>query len=161
MQISNYSGYEFFEDGKVFSYKVNKYLKPRLGRDGYLNLSCVDDNGNKVTHNLNNWICRAFLGEPLDNSYDAMHIDENKLNCHINNLIWAKHKENINYGHRTQRNAQSHYKKIAQYTIDNTLICIYNSVKEASINTHTSYTGIIKCAKNKIKTSNNFIWKYI
>ena len=161
MQIINFSGYEFYEDGSIYSYKSNSFLKPRLGKDGYLNVSCIDDDGNKKTHSLNNWICRAFHGDPPFEHADAMHIDENRFNCSADNLRWASHKENINYGKRSMLNAQAHYKRIGQYDLNNNLIQIFDSIKEASEYTSVSYTGIIKCAKGKIHTSGNYIWHYI
>ena len=58
-------------------------------------------------------------------------------------------------------NAQAHYKQIGQYDLNNNLIQIFDSIKEASEYTGVSYTGIIKCAKGKIHTSGNYIWHYI
>lgn len=161
MQIINFSGYEFFEDGSVYSYKSNKFLSTRVGADGYVQLDCIDDSGKRVRHTLNNWICRAFHGEPPFENAEAMHLDENPLNNHKDNLKWGTHQENINYGSRTQKNAVSHHKKIAQYSLNNELLNIFDSIKEASQKTNTSYTGIIKAAKGHIKTSNNYIWHYI
>ena len=159
-QIKNYSGYEFFEDGRVYSYKVKRFLKPSLNKDGYLQLDCIDDNGNRKRHTLNNWICRAFHGDPPFEGAESLHLDENPLNCHSNNLIWGNHKENINYGSRTTKNAISHYKQVQQYDLKNTLLNTYTSIKEASKATKISYTGIIKAAQGKIQTSGNYIWRY-
>ena len=161
MKIQNYSGYEFYEDGKVFSYKVNRFLKPILGKDGYFHLDLIDNNGNRKTHSLNNWICRAFYGNPPFEGAEAMHLDENPLNCHYKNLKWGTHQENINYGSRTIKNAISHQKSIAQYDCNNNFLNIFSSIKEASEKTNTSYEGIIKCAKGRIKTSGGYIWHYL
>ena len=161
MQINNFSYYEFYEDGRVYSYKAHKFLSPSLDRDGYLNLDCIDDNGKRVRHKLNNWICRAFYGEPPFENAESMHLDENPLNCHYSNLRLATHKENINYGSRTLKNAISHYKAVCQYDLNNNLINIFSSVKEAHEKTRVSYTGIIKAANNKIKTSGGYIWHYM
>lgn len=161
MQINGFLGYEFFENGKIYSYKTNSFLKPRMDHDGYLNVSCIDDTGKKVTHNLHNWICRAFHGEPPFEAAEAMHIDENRLNCSASNLRWASHKENINYGKRTQLNAQAHYRRVGQYDSNDNLVEIFCSIKEASSRTHISYTGIIKCAQGKLHTSGGYVWHYI
>lgn len=161
MKIQNYSGYEFYEDGKVFSYKVNRFLKPTLSKDGYFYLDLIDDDGNRKRHSLNNWIRRAFHGNPPFEGAEAMHLDENPLNCHYKNLKWGTHQENINYGSRTIKNAISHQKSIAQYDCNNNFLNIFSSIKEASEKTNTSYEGIIKCAKGRIKTSGGYIWRYL
>ena len=90
-----------------------------------------------------------------------MHLDENPLNCHYKNLKWGTHQENINYGSRTEKNAISHYKSIGQYDYNNNLLNTFASIKEASEKTNTSYSGIIACAKGRIKTSGGYIWHYI
>ena len=132
-----------------------------MGKDGYFHLDLIDNNGNRKTHSLNNWICRAFYGNPPFEGAEAMHLDENPLNCHYKNLKWGTHQENINYGSRTIKNAISHQKSIAQYDCNNNFLNIFSSIKEASEKTNTSYEGIIKCAKGRIKTSGGYIWHYL
>lgn len=161
MKLDNFSNYEFYENGDIFSYHSKKFLRKRIGKDNYYSLSLYNDKGEKITHSLNNWICRAFHGQPPFEGAEAMHIDENPLNCSSNNLKWGSHQENINYGERTFKNAISHYKKIGQYNQNEELIAIYSSIKEASEKTGVSYTGIIKCAKGNIKTSGDYKWHYI
>lgn len=51
--------------------------------------------------------------------------------------------------------------KIKQYTLNNILIKTWDSITEASIQTNSSKASIIRCCKNKQKTANNFIWKYL
>lgn len=132
-----------------------------MSKDGYLHLDLIDDDGNRKRHSLNNWICRAFYGNPPFEGAEAMHLDENPLNCHYKNLKWGTHQENINYGSRTIKNAINHQKSIAQYDCNNNFLNIFSSIKEASEKTNTSYEGIIKCAKGRIKTSGGYIWRYL
>ena len=160
MQIKEFSSYEFFENGSVYSYKTSRFLKPTYDLYGYLKISCIRDDGKRVTNGLHNWICRAFHGDPPGEKYEACHIDENKCNCCADNLIWETHINNINYGSRTIRSALSHRKPIQQFTLSGILIDSYKSVKEASEKTHISYDGIIKAVNGKTKTSGGFIWRY-
>ena len=51
--------------------------------------------------------------------------------------------------------------KIRQFDLENNLINVWNSISEASIKTNSSKSSIIRCCKNKQKTCNNFIWKYL
>lgn len=161
MQIEGYSDYEFYEDGTIYSYKSDRWIVPALDSHGYLKTTLIDDNGNRKTHSLNNWICRAFHGDPPFVGAEAMHLNENRFDCSAENLKWGSHIENINYGSRTEKNAQAHNKQICQYDKEGNLIATFSSIKEASIITNTSYTGIIKCAKGVIKSSGGYIWHYI
>ena len=51
--------------------------------------------------------------------------------------------------------------KVQQYTLDSILVNTWGSITEASIQTNSSKASIIRCCKNKQKTANNFIWKYL
>lgn len=52
-------------------------------------------------------------------------------------------------------------KKVAQYDKQGNLIRIWNSLKEASIETNTSYKSMSQCCCGRTKSSNNFIWEYV
>lgn len=51
--------------------------------------------------------------------------------------------------------------KIGQYDLDRNLIKIFNSAKEASKITGTSYSGICKACNGTIKTSGGYIWSWL
>lgn len=50
--------------------------------------------------------------------------------------------------------------EIVQLTIDNVMVNIYPSSKEASKNTGADRSHIIKCCKNKAKTAGGYRWMY-
>lgn len=49
--------------------------------------------------------------------------------------------------------------KVAQYDLQNNLISVYNSISQASKETHINRKSINDCVNNKIKTAGNYIWK--
>ena len=51
-------------------------------------------------------------------------------------------------------------KRVEQYDLKNNLICIYCSVKEASIKTKINATSISSTCRGKQKTAGGYIWKY-
>ena len=51
--------------------------------------------------------------------------------------------------------------QVNQYNLEGLLIKTWISISEASKQTKTSKSAIIRCCKNKQKTANNFIWKYL
>lgn len=51
--------------------------------------------------------------------------------------------------------------QIQQFSLDGELIKIWSSISIAAKETKSSKSSIIRCCKNKQKTCNNFIWKYL
>ena len=56
---------------------------------------------------------------------------------------------------------QNNTLKIQQFSLNGELIKIWSSISAAAKETNSSKSSIIRCCKNKQKTCNNFIWKYL
>ena len=100
--ITGYEGrYAITSCGKVWSYKSEKFLKPRPQKNGYFCVSLGKDGAfkNYLIHRL---VAMTYL--PID--YDLLevnHKDEDKSNNALPNLEWCTHKANCNYGTRNER----------------------------------------------------------
>ena len=46
-KIKGYEGYEITEDGRVWSNKTNRYLKPSKDKDGYYKITLSKNGGEK------------------------------------------------------------------------------------------------------------------
>ena len=92
------------------------------------------------------------------------HKDENPSNNHASNLEWVTHKENINYGTRTERARETttklQGKAVQQFSKDGKLVAEYESLSAAGNATGTHVPNITKCAKGVYKTAGGYIWKY-
>lgn len=104
----DFTKYEIYEDGRVWSYKRNKFLKPHLDKDGYYQIRLTDNEGKMKTYYLHRVVYEAVNSEPIQEGMQINHIDENKANNHISNLNLMSPKENCNWGTRNERigNAQ-------------------------------------------------------
>ncbi|MBO7732707.1 MAG: NUMOD4 motif-containing HNH endonuclease [Methanobrevibacter sp.] len=98
--ISGYEEYEISTLGRVKSHKKHRgtyerYLKPRVVKDGYLMVALYRNNKctNKQVHRL---VAEAFLEKPL-NTTEINHIDGNKTNNCVNNLEWITHLDNVKH----------------------------------------------------------------
>ena len=78
--------YLVFSDGRVYSFKSHRYLKPSFNAYGYLKLKL---NGKNIP--LHRIVIETFKGKS-DLTVD--HIDMNKLNNDISNLEYVTRSEN-------------------------------------------------------------------
>ena len=107
IDIKNYEGmYAVTQEGEIWSYKRNKFLKSTVNASGYPTVKLCKDSKEKTyyTHRL---VAEALIPNPK--KYPQVnHKDENKLNHHPSNLEWCDSKYNNNYGTRTERMAEAH-----------------------------------------------------
>lgn len=132
VEISDYPGYEIFEDGRVFSKYTNKFLTSKIDRYGYgVYHLRRGKNEFPTAHRL---VALAFIPNP--NGFQSVnHKDGNKQNNNKDNLEWCSesynswHKCNIlnekpiRYGDK---------QVVAKNTITNEEI-LFNSESDAAI----------------------------
>ena len=171
--IDGYDGYQASNLGNIREVKIlhdlkvmPNYIKKRLaytkyrivnqkvGSHGYLKSSLLGY-GSAYVHRL---VAMAF--HPLD-SYEGLevnHKDEDKANNRVDNLEWVTHKENMNYGTRTQRCS----KEVYQYTLDGEFVTKYASTRDAGRNTGINYSLIARCCRGNCgnKTIHGYVWRY-
>ena len=92
--------YEILSCGKVFSHTNwrnwgSRELSQSLNTDGYPSVR-LTINGNRhriVVHKL---VAIAFLKAKPSRKHQIRHLDGNKMNSHISNLVWGTAKDNAN-----------------------------------------------------------------
>ena len=103
MQFRDYSDYDVFEDGRIYSYKSKKFLKPYTRKDGYQQVNLSDNEGNIKTYLLHRVVYEAVTGAPIPSNKEINHRNEIKTSNMITNLELISHKENVNYGSGIER----------------------------------------------------------
>lgn len=173
-QVSNWGrvrSMNYHHSGKVTVLKQAKDIH------GYL-LVKLCKNGKQKTRTVHRLVAIAFIPNPL-NLPEVNHKDENKENNFVwvnddgtidlekSNLEWVTAKQNSNHGSRNQRVAESltnhpdKSKRVAQYTLDGTLVAVYPSTHEAARQTGFKQSSISACCRGKLKKHKGYIWKYI
>lgn len=131
--IPNYEGlYSATDDGQIYSEYSKKFLKQRLNRKGYWQVSLRKD-GKTKTYETHRLIAITFLKNP-NNLPCVNHISENKTNNCINNLEWCTYKYNINYGTANARRAATLGRPVYCKELDKTFSSISEAAREIGVN---------------------------
>ena len=161
--IAGYEGlYEVSDLGRVKSLKFGKekILKPRETHGGYLKVALCKD-GKVEQSKIHRLVAKAFIQNP--NNLDTVnHKDEVKTNNNVSNLEWMSMRDNINYGTRNKRAAESLSKKVQM--LDKStgeLLATFPSTHEAERVTGIAQSSISKCCKGKRKYAGGYVWRYI
>lgn len=140
----------------------DRTLKGSSYSGGYSGVTLHKDGCTKSV-NIHRIVAEAFVPNPLEKE-EVNHKDENPSNNHATNLEWVSHKENINYGTRTERARETttklQGKAVQQFSKDGKLVAEYESLSAAGNATGTHVPNILKCAKGIYKTAGGYIWKY-
>lgn len=99
-EVSNTGKVRSLYDARWDKYRV-KELKPLNNSRGYLMVFLYKD-GERKMHTVHKLVMAAFVG-PRPEGYDINHIDEDKTNNRVDNLEYCTHRENNNWGTRTER----------------------------------------------------------
>lgn len=152
----DFSNYDVREDGRIWSKVRKKFLKPSKRRDGYLQVSLSDNEGEKHIQLVHRVCWIAVNGREVPEGYELNHLDENKANNHISNLQLCTHKDNMNYGTRTERCS----KRVGAYDKNGEIVMVFPSTAEAGRNGYDQ-RNVSKCCRGKLKTHKGFTWKYL
>lgn len=116
MKLKDIKGYEglyaITEDGRVWSYLRNKWLKLRINSTGYHHVSLCKEGKvyNFLVHRL---VYETFKGI-IPKGLVVDHIDSNRLNNTLDNLQLLTLSENTRKGNKGNKHTEETRKKISE-----------------------------------------------
>lgn len=154
LRIEDYNDYYVSNLGRVLSLKNGKerILKACLA-DRYLVVGLTKNHKSKTFH-VHKLVAKAFIPNP--NNYDHVHhINGNRLDNRVENLIWCDGHEHISK-HRTL------YHNIGCYDLDGNLIKIYKTINDVIIDGHLP-DKVRRCCNHKPHHNKHhqMLWKFI
>lgn len=105
MEIQGYENYLIYPDGRVYSKKNDKFLKPG-NRHGYYHITLCKD-GKPKTHFIHRLMGKHYIPNP-NNKPVIDHINRIRNDNRIENLRWATVKENIDNTGMLNTNTSGH-----------------------------------------------------
>lgn len=156
VEIEGFENYEVSILGKVRNIKTGKILKPSLWNNGYLMHRLYKNNKQKRLY-LHRILATAFIDNP-EGKPCVNHIDENKLNNDLNNLEWCTVKENNVHGTRMKRIAEKLSQKVIQLDLNDNVLKIFESMRQAKRETGVSTGNISSCCRGRTKSAGGFKW---
>ena len=148
-EVRDFPGYEGLyavaKSGKVWSYKKHRWMNPCAGKSRYKIVNLWKDEKSKSFY-LHRLVAITWLPNP-DNLPEVNHKDEDRGNCHVDNLEWCQHSYNINY---------SKCKKVYCEELNR----IFNSISEAAKTLNTWEGNICSVLKGRSKTTLGYHFTY-
>lgn len=162
----DYTKYEVYPDGRIWSYSHKKFLKPKTEKNGYQRVCLVDNSGKIKHYYIHRVIFEAVSGKPIPLGMQINHRNENKTdNRFFENLELVTPSENVNYGSGNKRRAKAltnntkTSKQVGAFK-DDKLVMTFPSTKEAS-RIGFNQSSVSSCCNGKQKTHKGYTWKYI
>ena len=158
-QLVDFPNYYITMEGIVIN-KKNHIIKPFINNKGYVLVRLWNNNKSvsKLVHRL---VAETFIPK-IEGKCEVNHIDGDKTNNNVDNLEWCTRQENNIHAKllgAKQYSSEFRGIKIAQYDINNMLIKVYPSLREAGKAVNGDHGNIKKaCEKNRIY--HNYLWKY-
>ena len=77
-KFRDYDNYDVYPDGRIYSYKSKKFLKPSTMKNGYQTVCLYDNEGNRKMYYLHRVVYEAVTSSPIPSNKKINNITENK-----------------------------------------------------------------------------------
>lgn len=138
------SKYEIYPDGRIFSKITNKFLKPSITAQGYLQIRY--GSGFAYVHRL---VAEKYLPNP-NNLPQINHKNEDKTDNRVENLEWCDEKYNTRY---------SKAKKVYCYNKDGELVKVYNTSTDTKLDGFND-SGVRNVCAGRKYTHHGYTFSY-
>lgn len=164
--IPGYEGlYQASTEGRIWSIRSQRYMKPRFDRYGYQRINLTAKNGKVKTELVHRVVCMAFHGKPPEGRTVVDHIDGNINNNSADNLQWVSISENTKKAYVNNESGYQDRAKVKGQWEARSVYCeelgqIFHSLMEAERQTGVNCSSISSCCRGMKKTAGGLHWSY-
>ena len=165
--------YQITEDGKLYSTRTNKWLKPSTDKYGYI-YYVVSINGERHTVKAHRAVAECFISND-ENKPTVDHIDGNRMNNNVKNLRWATYREQqmnlVTIAKSKQVHDKTDYKamgakrnygrKRTAVIKDGIVIATYESLAKAAQELNVNYSKASECANGTRNHTGGYRFCYV
>ena len=174
-KFRDFSNYEIYADGRIWSYKKKRFLKPYTNKNGYQSVLLSDNEGKIKRYYVHRIVWESVTGEPIPEGMQINHRNEIKTdNRFFENLELVTPKQNLNYGTRNNRagktiskaltNNPKRSKSVGAFK-DGKLVMTFPSANEAG-RQGFNQGNVSACCRNCFNREGNnvykcYTWRYL
>lgn len=146
------------ERGEIRYRDTGKMASTSVAATGYIQVA-VRDGGKSKTFNVHRLVAEAFIPNP-DNLPQVNHKDENRANCHVENLEWCTSKYNNNYGGKIERLRKHCCKPVVAIDKATGEEREFYSAAEAGRQLNCNPNNITRVLLGIRKSTGGYFWRY-
>lgn len=154
-QIKDYPAYDIYSDGRVFSRKRGKFLKPCKNNSGYNTVNLYNGTiEGRRSCSIHELVAENFIEKPAD-AVEVNHKDGNKDHNDYTNLEWITHSDNLNHAYENNL----HHKQRAVKCLENNKT--YRSCMEVERELECDHRMVSAVCSGKRKSHHNLHFEYV
>lgn len=160
--LDDFPKYQVSDQGRIKNIQTERIFTGTKDAFGYMHVRLINPYGGYTLKKVHRLVAETFLPNP-DNKPIIDHIDGDKTHNELSNLRWVTYSENSKAyedAHQGRSKTYAKNRKIAQYTLDGTLVGTFSSMKEAGTVTGCGDFGIYSACAGKLRTANGFMWRF-
>lgn len=169
--------YQVSSLGNVRSVRLQRNIG-QLSKRGYMRVRLFKG-GKMYMKYVSILVATAFIKKPTSEKVEVSHINEDRSDNRLCNLVWESHKDNCSrplfgerqhIAHMGNKNAAGHglsgkqnpsARGVLQYSLDGEFIRKWDCITDANMALGIGKSCISNCCRCKSLSAGGYVWKYV